>query len=322
MQTEEEIFNAIDIATSATKKRPGRPKKKILNVPIEHHGIVPAPVNDEDFLELVYTNPSLFKKILQLHKQYGVSEIDMLFDKDGVKTAVKDHLGKSTIYSIIDGKCMNLYHCKAPMRVCVNRDSLEKVFSTLGKNHYKITFILKENFRSIMYLIVKDLEYNNDEAFEIDIIYKPEDTACFNANDNDANYPIKFKLSSKHFKSRIGQIRKFSRTLTVQKIGLGPLQFTSDSEKKVKWTATYNDSDKIELKSTIDADDIFNVSVYIDHIRPFCVANVGDDVFISADKQEKISFTIQLDERKDIGWACVIKIYTEIKDYRKNLTLA
>jgi hypothetical protein len=76
MQNEQEIANALAAAAdpaegaeapaqpiAETKKKPGRPKKKIANVPVEVHGIVDKPVNDEDLLELVYCNPTLFKKI-------------------------------------------------------------------------------------------------------------------------------------------------------------------------------------------------------------------------------------------------------------------
>lgn len=326
MQNEQDVIAAIadaaappeaTQATAATgKKKPGRPKKKIVAMPVEVHGIVENPVNDEDVLEMVYCNPTLFKKILQLLKAFEVSEVEMNFDKTGVRIIAKDHLGKSTIYTTIDGRCMNLYYCKAPLRICVKRDNLEKVLGTLSRNHYKITFILKENYRSTMYLIIKDIEYNNDDTYEVDVVFKPEDQICREVRDDDTNYPIKFKISSKHFKTKIGNIRKLSPTFTIQKCGNEPLQFTFDKAQKVNWTGVYNDSEKISLESALAPEDVFNVSVYIDYIKPFSNSNIGDEVFIAADKREKMSFMTRLD-KKDIGFACVVKIYTEIKDYRR-----
>jgi len=326
MQDEQEVLNVIEdvagdeevvVEPAGDKKKPGRPKKKITNVPVEVHGIVDKPVNEEDLLELVYCNPTMFKKLLQLYKSFEVSEVEMNFNPTGVKIVTKDHIGKSTIYTTIDGRCMNLYYCKAPIRVCVKRENLEKILGTLGKNHYKITFILKEDHRSHMYLIIKDIEYNNDDSYEIDVIFKPEDPQRNAVRDDDTNYPIKFKISSKHFKAKLNNIYRISKTFTIQKCGDEPLQFTFDkAAQKVNWTGVYNDSEKIDLKSTLAEDEIFNVSMFIDYIKPFSNSNIGDDVYIAADKREKMSFMTMLD-KKDIGYSCCIKVYTEIKDYRR-----
>lgn len=334
MKNEQEVINAIDVAAApvdvqapvdakvpdaAEKKRPGRPKKKVVTMPVEFHGIVEAPVNPDDFLELVYCNPLLFKKVLQQLKAFEVSEVEMNFDPIGLKIMAKDHLGKSNIYTTIDGKCMNLYYCKAPLRICVKRDNLEKVLGALGKNHYKITFILKENYRSTLYCIIKDIEYDNDDSYEIDVVFKPEDQGRAGFKDDDTNYPIKFKISSKHFKNRISNIRRLSPTFTIQKCGNEPLQFTFDKAQKVNWIGVYNDSKKIGLESTLPPDDIFSVSVYIDYIKPFSNSNIGEEVFIAADKREKMSFMTRLDKKDTDCYACVIKVFTEIKDYRRGL---
>ncbi len=300
--------------TSAEKKRPGRPRKKAVTAPIEVHGVVERPVNDDDVMEMVYCNPSLFKKLLQLYKQFDVGELEMNFDKTCLKIYCKDHLKKSNIYTEIDGRCMNLYYCKMPIRIYVTRDSLERILGMMGKNHYKITFLLKENYKSMMYIVIKDIEVDSDDAYDVDVISRP-DTAAWDARDDDSAYPIKFKLPSKHLKARINNIRKISPVIIVQKVGNGPIQLTFDKARNVNFTGVYKDSDKIDLKSTIADDDIFSVSVEIDYVKPFSNSNIGDDVLIAADKTERISFMTCLD-KKDIGYACSVKIFTEIKDYR------
>ena len=296
------------------KKKPGRPKKKVVSIPVEVCGIVDKPVNHDDVLEMVYCNPILFKKIFALQKAFDVSEIELNFDPTGLRIVTKDHLKKSTIYTTIDGRCMNLYYCKDRIRICVKRDSLERVLGTLGKNHYKITFLLKENYRSTLYLIVKDSEYNNDDSYEIDVVHTPQENPA-EVHDDDTNYPIKFKISSKHFKMRIGNIRKLSPTFTIQKTGTDPLQLTYDKAQKVNWSGVYPDSDKISLISTLPIDDVFSVSMCIDYIKPFSNSNIGEEVFIAADKREKMSFMTRLD-KKDIGWAACVKIFTDINNYR------
>jgi len=314
MQNEDEIINIIQ--RPANKKRPGRPKKKIIATPVTVHGIVGKPQFADDVLELTYSNPTMFKKLLQLFKAFDVSEVEMVFDAVGVKIITKDHYNKSTIYTIVDGRCMDLYYCKEPIKICVKRDNLECVLGTINKNHHLISFILKEDYRRTMYIIIKDNEYNNDNSYEVDVVFKPEDSITEPQN-NEENYPIKFDISSKHFKTTINNIRKLSETFSIQKCGNEPLQFTFDKAQKVNWTGIYNDASKINLQSSIADDDIFIVSVCIDHIKPFSNSNIGEEIRISADKKEKMCFMTGLD-RKDVGWTTIVKIFTEIKSYKNS----
>ena len=52
-----------DLKEENMKKRPGRPKKVNINIPVEIRGIVDKPSSDDNVLEVVYQNPKLFKKI-------------------------------------------------------------------------------------------------------------------------------------------------------------------------------------------------------------------------------------------------------------------
>lgn len=306
--------NPVEVeAAQQEKKRPGRPKKKIDNAPVEVQGLVDRPANEGDLMELVYYNPAMFKKLMQLYKQFEVSEVELKFSKQGIDINTTDHLKKSNIYTRIDGRAMHLYYCAEDIRICVKRDNLERVLNTLGKNHVKITFVLKDNYRSTLYAVVKDMEYNRDDDYEIDVVFKPEEPPLPVAHD-DTDYPIKFRLSSRHFKTTINNTKKLSNTITLQKSGTDPVQLTYKKTQKVNWTGVYNDADKIDLKSTIEADDNFNISINIDYIQPFSNSNIGDSVVIAADKFKKISFTTFLDksDKTDMGYACSIKIFTEI----------
>ena len=299
-------------ATAPERKKPGRPKKKILTTPVEARGIVNAPSTPGDLVELVYDNPTMFKKLLHLYKLFEVSELELNFDKNKLGIVTKDHLDKSTIYTTIQGAQMNLYYCETPMRICVRRDSLDKVLGLLGKTHYKISIVLKEDYRSTMYMIVRDIEYSNESCYEIAVIYSRQCEPPSGARD-DINYPLRFTLATKHFRTLINNVRRLSSTITLQKAGTDPIQFTFAKAQRVNWTCVYNDSQKIDLHSSIAPDDIFSVSVNIDYIRPFSNSAVGDEVTIAASHNNKISFTTILDKRGH-HHAAEIKIYTEIKE--------
>jgi len=315
----ETIADVTDVLTNAPsepvvgKKKPGRPKKMTVSVSANVKGIVDTPTTPGAVLELIYHSPTLFKKIMQLLKAFEVEEVEFNFDKLGLKIAAVDHLGNSNICVIIRGEHMNLYYCKEPLRICVSRANLDKTLGILAKVHYNICFMLKENYRSMMSIGIRDMDYDNDELFEIDIIYKPDSFIDSSTND-DSNYPIKFRMSSKHFKTKINNMKKISDEFSIEKSGDDPLQFSTNRPKTVAYIGVYNDSDKISLRSTIASDDIFKVSMTIDHIKPFSNSGIGDFVEIAVDKRKMISFTTDLDKKDDLGrvYAAQIKIYTKI----------
>lgn len=291
------------------KKKPGRPRKRLVVSPIDIKGIVTEPSNPEHVLELVYCNPGIFKKLLHLFKQFEVGEIDIYCDHKGIKMVAKDHFDKSTIYTFVNGDCMNLYYCKEPVHLCITRSNLESVFGNLNKNHYKISIILRENYRSAIYVIVKDLEYNNDDTYEVSVTFKSTDETV--DEDNDEDYPIRFKMSSRHFKSRISSIRKLGKPFTIQKSGTSPLQIILDSAQNVQFTSIYHDSEKIALDSKIGEDDVFSASVYVDNIKPLASASISDDIIVAADKFKKMSFTMYMD-KKENGYAAVAKVFVKL----------
>jgi hypothetical protein len=251
---------------------------------------------------------------MRLYKQYEVSEIEMIFTKDGIKISTIDHIQKSNIYATIDGQAMDSYYCKQPLRVCITRVNLEHILSSLNKNHTRITIVFREDdYRSIMHVEIKDNEYNNEDRYEIEIVYKAEEPLGDGTQYDDTNYPIKFRMSSQYFKSKITQIKKLSNVFTIEKGGNDNLQITLGKISNVSWVGIYNDKNKIDLQSTIAENDVLSVSVYINYIKPFSNSNIGDDVYISAHKTEKISLTTMLDKvDTKIGYACIIKIFTEI----------
>jgi hypothetical protein len=295
------------------KKKPGRPKKKVPTVNIAINRIVDTPINQDDIVELVYCNPAMFKKILQLYKASNSNELEFFYDKRGISIMGQSHDKKSTIYAHINGLAMNMYYCKTPVRVCVMRDSLDKVLGDLGKNHYKISFLLKENYKSTMYIRINDNEYDSFDDYEIEVTHIQEERAA--PAHNDADYPIKFKISSKHFKNQINKIERMSPLLTIQKDGLEPLQLTVDKGRSVKnWSRVYSESSKIELISTISQNDTFSISAYVASIKPFSNTAIGDDVFVAADKVKNISFTTLLD-KVNTEYAAEVKLFVEICDF-------
>jgi hypothetical protein len=297
-----------------SKKKPGRPKKRAQAVQAHVLGVIHTPSCEEDIVEMVYYNPLIFRKIFQLFKAYEVSEIDVIFDREFMYFVSEDHLKKSVICVTFVAKYLNQYFCKSPVKIRMKRDGLE-VLANLNKDHFRISFALRENFRSILYVHSSEYTSGLNNIYEINVI-SGQAIDTYKAA-SDTTYPIKFKLPIGSFKAILANTRKYSEILSFQKCGNGPMQLIIKNTKKgMNWSGVYDDSEKMEC-TTLNADDIFNVSVVIDYMKPFGTTNIDDEVFIALDKSEPLSLTCCADKRGTgnalTDYTLFVKVFTEIQ---------
>jgi hypothetical protein len=285
------------------KKKPGRPKLQNSNTKMSIEGISLTPANKEDCVELAYLNPKFFKKLFKIFKEYEISEINIVFDKTEVRFILKND--NVNIVFTMYGKHLHFYYCAQPKQVVVMRESLEKIM-TCDKKDYKLTICLKDSNKSAMFIIIRDYEYESNDQYKIDVI--PKEIYSDNV-DETLSYPIKFTLSSKHFKKKINDIQKISPTLTIQKNGDEPIQFTFAEAKQINYNGIYANDEKIKLESTLNPNDVFLISVCIGYIKPYSNSVIGDDTIIRADQNKKLAFITMLDKR-DGEYACCLQILT------------
>jgi len=321
MSDTEQVDPDPDQALVPAKKRPGRPRKKIDNVAYKINGIVDKPTHDENLLEMVYDNPRIFKKIFTLFRGYTSNEVMIKFDKIGCVFITKGHLQQTTQIAKIRGKLLNHYYCKEDIKICVRCDELEKIFCSFDRTHYRITFVLKEDYRSTLHIFVRDDDMDKIDHYEIELISRSSDleTALL----DDSKYPLKFKFPSRHFKTQIRDISSLCHIFSFTKNETEPLAITYEVKNSLKFFSQYTNKEKIDLQSTLDPNDILTVSVKVALVKPFSNACIGDTVYISCDKLQPICFMTELDEKKtdqddDAGaegnpkYVCEIKVFTEI----------
>ncbi|MHB2028810.1 MAG: hypothetical protein ACYCPT_08345 [Acidimicrobiales bacterium] len=299
--------------TEESKKKPGRPKKKLNNINISNTGLAAAPIYSDDYVELTYANPLLFKKIFSLYKSFAVNNIDIYFTATEIQLISKDHIGKTDIYTTIYGSQLNHYYCKEPIKIRILHQHIENILRTIDRNHYQITIFLKDNYRSILYMIIKDLQYNNEDQYEINVINSantPTDTSLQPLH-NDTNYPLQFTFPFKHFKKKMNDIRILSPSLSITKSFSGPLEFTfGEIHRQISYTGIYKDFKIINLEHKLEESDIISISFNIDYIKPLSTSNIGEQITIRIDKKDYISFTTYIDI-KEYAHACMIKVFTQ-----------
>lgn len=98
----------------STRKKPGRPRKKVDISPISIQGIVTEPVNPTDCVDLIYNQPQLLKCIVSIFKEYDSDEIIIEFYPDRVIFTGKDHSLRVSIHIVINAADMNLYYFSPP----------------------------------------------------------------------------------------------------------------------------------------------------------------------------------------------------------------
>lgn len=291
------------------KKKPGRPKKQQATTQHVVFGIVTTPEETDNVVELHYCNPMLFKKILTLLKSFSASYVELVFDTDTMKINAIDHLEKSSVFITVDCKYVNRYYCKEKVIVNIKLSDLEKATHTLNNNHNKIMFTLKDSFRTVIYCGFTESTYDVEETYEITVINNQEKN--YTVTYDDAGYPLKFKLGSKHFKDKIAAIGSMSENFSIQKIGTDNLEFLFTKPNGISMRSVYKDSAAIRLTSTLVENDILNVNVIINYIYPFSNANIGREVFIAVDKIKPLSMLTYVDQQSNGEHVAKIHIFVE-----------
>ncbi len=299
----------------AAKKRPGRPPNVKPAQPVEMVGIVQQPTAADSYVEMIYSNPKLFKKIFALFKLYNAETVLITFAAAEISFAAVDWYKKTRIFFSIDCRKLNLYYAREVIKIAVKREIMDKILGQVDKNHFKITFMLRENYRSVMHISVHDSQYNNIDYYTVDLIQR---TADLEHEYPHEDYPLSFVFDAKHFKKKIADIGHLSDYLIIQKNGVEPLQLTFDGEKKIDYSGIYINPEKIKLVSRVAADDILSVSVMVKYIAPIASSIFGETIQIFVDKFKKIVFAAESDGKKDIpdSAVCKVRVYSEIKDYR------
>jgi hypothetical protein len=296
------------------KRKPGRPPLRIKKEQIERMGIVNEPRNANNIMELVYDIPMIFKKIFNFLKLMEVKEIKIKFMENSVQIISIDHLEKNIINLNIDCSKMIHYYCKNQIIVVLDSKNIEKVLQKIDKNYNTITFISKlDTYRSEIMINFSNTDIDIDEIHIINLMESNfvDDTKYEYTHIDYNKYPIKFQLPCKYFKKIINDISVFSNIFKIEKIKGIELQFPYDTDgRTIKVNNIFNNADKIKLESSINENDIFSVSTYIDYVKALSNSLISDNIKIHVDKENDMVFKLFVDNT-----TFELTIYTKIVTY-------
>ena len=319
-------------AEALKKKRPGRPKKKISKDSIPKSGIVDTPSVEADdermqtTIEVVYSNPEMWKKIFTEFKNLAVDSVRMQFHETGISIITKDHLEKSEVLVEILGDRLNRYYCEAPLEIGVDLHHFLQIMQTLKKDHTKITFSsIRQSQRSKLRVVLHNATMNEDSGYNVDVrTIEPYDGTIREDLLHEPEYPLSFELDAKYFKNKVADWLRLGEVIKIEKSSTGPLTINHVfDDKKGDHETTFKDSKKISLVANIEEDDLFAVSVLLQNLKPISTSTVADKIKISAHENYRLIFTSLIDQEIDNDTnkpiegteVCVIKILTEIVNF-------
>lgn len=296
------------------KRKPGRPRKKMLKAPAQKQGIVNTPLSDKNTVELLYDKPSNFNKICKYWKSLNTQKIKFAFTPTGLILYTQSYKETSKVGIKCDGALMSRYYCREPLTLGVAFSNIEYILSKLDKSYESICFTVKEKTKAKTLYIILQNEVNMPEYFEIDIFIDPEIQQPLPVDlFREQQYMLEFNLPGKYFKKMISDTKQFDKQWTIEKYGGGGnLMFSyKSSNGQVKATIVPKSTTDIGLKSLVAGEDIFSVSVYIDTIKPTSSSQLADSVHIKANKDRALCIWANLDEK-----AVIVNTLVDIVDHR------
>ncbi len=298
--------------TPAVKRGPGRPPKTQKKEPIPRKGISRNPQNPDSFVEVLYDQPIIMKKIFSFFKSVAASEIQMIFRPKDIILYAVDHHEKTRIRIKINAEKLNNYYCRDVLDVGISQKEMEMILNKVDKDYSSIVILsdVATTRRNLTLVFENDIQI--DELHRIDLIAsynKMEDEAAF----IDEEYTIKFNFPGKYFKKTVSDIKSMSSQLSItQEDNESPLIFEYLTEnKRIQSKHTVKDSSKIKLESTLDDGDSFRVDVCIDYLKPISASQIADDICILVDENKPFMTKAYID-----GGTIEIKTLTEIIDER------
>jgi len=299
-------------AKPVVKRGPGRPRKTQKKEPIPRKGISKNPQNPDSFVEFLYDQPIVMKKIFSFFKALAATEIQILFRPKDIIFYAIDHHDKTKIRIKIDASKINHYYCRSVLDIGISQKEMEMILNKVDKDYTSIVVLseIESNQKNLTVVFENDIQI--DELHRIDLI------ATYGKLENEQefieeDYTVKFQLPSKYFKKMINDIKSISSQLSItQEDNESPLVFEYiAANSKLQSKHTVKNSDKIKLESNLSDHDSFRVDLLIDYIKPISALQIADEIYILVDENKLFMTKAYVD-----NGAVEIKTLTEIIDER------
>jgi hypothetical protein len=300
-------------AAAVKRPGPGRPPSRPPPPLLEKKGIVSSPKDPRHRLEFVYGDPTIFKSLFTYFKNLKSQQIHLRCTPRGLTFFTRGHDKKSRVVAHVAGEHVNWHYCEEEYWMALGRESVEKIFASIDKTFYKITFIQLHEEPGNLLIVLKDADIEKECNYNIVLPVCVPDEELYAAEklldpaELQNNFPVEFTLSAKQFKKTFSDVSNYSDVVTFEKIGSRPLQVTYDKQN-LRYNEVYRDSEKIKLRSSIADGENFRAQVVVANIKSLASSMVTDDVRILCREKDDLLFRSAIDDK-----ALVVSTLAEVR---------
>ena len=291
-----------DSAAARAKRGPGRPPRRPPPPPLEKKGIVDSPNDADNKMEFAYEEPQVFKSLFTYFKNVKAKEVHVRCAPGGLTFFTRDHEKQSRIVAHVDGRHANWYYCDEEFWLGLNRETIEKMFSSIDKSFSKISIVHRQDDSETLTFILKDLDIEKEANYKFKVSALDDDEELVEAEDEltpeamAENFPIEFLLTDKQFKKSVNDIAAYSDTVTIERHGRLPLQFTY-AKVGLTYNEVYRSDEKIRLRSEIADGHSFRCTVKVANIKSLAASMVTEDVRLLLREDGDILFRSAIDAK-------------------------
>lgn len=283
----------------AKKRGPGRPPKKQPAPPLRKDGVVDVPSDPDHRMEFVYEDPMVFKSLFTYFKNLRARDVHLRCTRQGLTFFTRDSTRTCRVVATLPGGSMNYFYCDDTFWLGLNRDAVEKVFASIDKSFFKITLLYFHDDPESLSIVFKDPEIEKECHYKVGVSLFDEDAELYEAEALVAPralaaFPLELCLSAKQFKKTVTDAGHYSETITAEKLGPHPFQFTY-TRVGVIYHEVYRAPEKIGLRSDVPEDGLFRITMKIAGIRSLAAAMVTDTVKLFCREESDILLRSEID---------------------------
>ncbi|MDA4133275.1 MAG: hypothetical protein OK454_09165, partial [Thaumarchaeota archaeon] len=170
---------------------------------------------------------------------------------------------------------------------------------------FKITMIVRHDTPDSVVFILKDPEIDRESNYKFGVSNAEIDENLLAAEDELAPenlmgpgnlFPIQFTLSARQFKKEISDASMYSDTVSIEKLGNYPLQWTY-TKVGLRYHGVYRTPSKIKLYSEVKDGQTFACTLKVANVKSLATSLVADDIRIFARENGDIIFRSAVDDK-------------------------
>jgi hypothetical protein len=286
------------VKKSEKKKGPGRPRKVPKKEPAPRRGVSKVPQITANFLEIIYDQPSIFKKIFQFFNSISASEIQIEFQPGRFCLYGFDHFLKSKVRCTFDVSRLNHFYCRDTTDFGINCIEFKKAVDVVDKDSQKIYICssISNVQKTIQMTVMNDDETRN--CFQLNLIelkhrMSKQDMEEF----NDTDYTISMNLPVKRFKKIINDVKSISDQMEIrQDSNVSDVYINCQSaNKRIEQSIEFNNKQTFKIKSNLGPDDRFHINIAVEYLRQISSSIPAEHIELMFHEKKKIKTKSFLD---------------------------